>query len=208
MIDHHLIRAVAPVLTRCAGGLRRLGATADGVTVAGFLVGLGAVPLLAMGRPLAALGCILLNRLGDGLDGALARLSEPTDRGGFLDICLDFLFYASIPFGFALLDPGRNALPAAALLLGFMGTGSTFLAFAILAAKRGQTSAAFPQKGFYYLGGLTEGAETFALFVAACLFPAWFPALAWSFAGLCALTTLTRLHAGWVAFGSIPGDAR
>lgn len=206
MIDHRLIRALSPGLSRLAQGLRSAGVTADQVTVAGFLVGLGAVPLLAFDQPLAALACILLNRLGDGLDGALARLSGPTDRGGFLDISLDFLFYAAIPFGFALLDPARNALPAAALLLGFMGTGATFLAFATLAAKRGDRSAAFPQKAFYYLGGLTEGAETIALFVAACLAPAWFPLLAWTFVALCLLTTLTRLHAGWTTFGTPPGD--
>jgi hypothetical protein len=38
-----------------------------------------------------ALAAILLNRLLDGLDGALARRRGLSDAGGFLDISLDFL---------------------------------------------------------------------------------------------------------------------
>jgi phosphatidylglycerophosphate synthase len=64
----------------------------------------------------------------------VARLTRPTDRGAFLDITLDFLFYASVPLAFALADPAANALPAAVLLAAFIGTGSSFLAFALLAS--------------------------------------------------------------------------
>ncbi|MGQ7148234.1 CDP-alcohol phosphatidyltransferase family protein, partial [Escherichia sp. SS-MK2] len=59
-------------------------------------------PEEALGWYLAALVVILLNRLLDGLDGALARRRGLTDAGGFLDISLDFLFYALVPFGFIL----------------------------------------------------------------------------------------------------------
>jgi hypothetical protein len=38
----------------------------------------------------------------------VARLTTPTDRGAFLDITLDFLFYASVPLAFALADPARQ----------------------------------------------------------------------------------------------------
>ncbi len=51
-----------------------------------------------------ALICIVLNRFGDGLDGALARMTRATDGGGFLDIVLDFIFYASVVLGFALAN--------------------------------------------------------------------------------------------------------
>ena len=33
---------------------------------------------------------------------SVARLSKASDAGGFLDISLDFLFYASIPLAFAI----------------------------------------------------------------------------------------------------------
>ena len=142
---------------------------------------------------------VLASRLCDGLDGAVARRTTPTDRGAFLDITLDFLFYASIPLAFAVADPAANALPAAVLLAAFMGTGSTFLAFAALAAKRGITSVAYPRKGIYYLGGLTEAGETLMCFMAMCLWPSAFGLLAYTFAGLCGLTILMRLWVGWTS---------
>ena len=53
-----------------------------------------------------------MSRLFDGLDGAVARASTKTDRGGFLDIVLDFAFYGAIPLGFVLADPAGNAVAA------------------------------------------------------------------------------------------------
>jgi hypothetical protein len=81
-----------------------------------------------------------------------------------------------------------------------VGTGSSFLAFSVIAAKRGLAPQRYPSKGIFYLGGLTEGFETIAVFVAMCLFPAAFPVLAWVFAAACAVTTLSRWLAGWRAF--------
>ena len=70
----------------------------------------------------------------------------------------------------------------------------------VLAAKRGTTNTAYPGKGFYYLGGLTESTETIAIFVLMCLMPEWFGVLAYGFAGLCALTNLTRISVGMAVF--------
>ncbi|MFK7871101.1 MAG: CDP-alcohol phosphatidyltransferase family protein, partial [Roseobacter sp.] len=92
--------------------------------------------------------------------------------------------------------------PAAILIASFIGTGASFLAFSIIAERRGLSAKDFPTKGIFYLGGLTEGAETIAAFVAFCLWPTSFPLLAYLFAAACLLTTITRLYAGWRAFGS------
>jgi len=202
MIDRHALRLLAPVLDALAGVLARRGIAADAVTVAGFGLGLAAALAIALQAWLAGLALILVSRLCDGVDGALARRTRPTDRGAFLDITLDFLFYASIPLAFAVADPARNALAAAALLAAFIGTGSSFLAFAILAERRGLARSAYPGKGIFYLGGLTEATETLLAFAAMCLWPQAFPWIAGVFAALCALTTATRLLAGWQAFGS------
>ncbi len=202
MFDRTLNLAVSRPLRRLASAMHRLGLHADPITWAGFLIGMTGVPLIASGHERWAILCILLNRLADGLDGAVARLSRPTDRGAFLDITLDFLFYASIPLGFALAEPVRNGLPAALLIYSFVGTGSTFLAFAVLAAQRAMDSAAYPNKGFFYLGGLTESTETIAAFLLMCVMPEWFSVLAYGFAGLCAMTTVSRMAAGIAAFRS------
>lgn len=199
MIDAAILPLQRRLCAPPAGALAARGISADQITFVGFAIGLMAVPALAFGQFWLALLLIALNRLADGLDGAVARLHGPTDRGAFLDIALDFLFYALIPVGFALASPA-NALPAAVLIAAFVGTGSSFLAFAAIAAKRGISTAAYPMKGLYYLGGLTEGTETIALFAAMCLWPTAFPVFAYIFAAACALTTLTRWRQGWQSF--------
>ena len=82
MIDPKLLPITRAVLDVPARLLVRLGVTADQVTVAGFVIGLLAVPLLAFEFYAAALIAILLNRLADGLDGAVARRTQLTDAGG------------------------------------------------------------------------------------------------------------------------------
>lgn len=194
MLDSRVRRRIDPTLDRCARVLARLGIGANAVTVVGFLFGVGAWVALAVCEYPVALVFVALNRIADGLDGALARRLGPTDLGGYLDIVLDFLFYAGVPFFFAVGRP-EQALPAAFLVFSFVGTGSSFLAFSALAAKRGVVTEARGKKAIYYLGGLTEGTETIAVFVLICLFPEWFAVLAWGFGGLCWVTTATRVYA-------------
>ena len=200
MIDAAILPYVKRAIDRPARALVARGISADKITCVGFGIGLAGVASAALGLFGLALLCLALNRLADGLDGAVARMTTPTDRGAFLDIALDFMFYGLFPLGFALHDPATNALPAAVLIASFIGTGSSFLAFSVIAEKRGVTSDQYPTKGIFYLGGLTEGTETIALFVAFCLFPSEFAWLALVFAGLCLVTTGTRWFAGWRLF--------
>lgn len=201
MLDRPAQALLKPLLVHAAAGLLRLGFSANSITWIGFAVGLVGAALIALQGPLAALPFLLLSRLMDGLDGAMARLTHPTDRGAFLDITLDFLFYASVPLAFAIADPSINALPAAALLAAFIGTGSSFLAFAVLAERRGLRDSPYPTKGFFYLGGLTEAGETLLIFCAMCLWPTHFALLAWCFAALCTVTVASRIAAGWRQLG-------
>ena len=197
MLDRLAITALRPVLERGAQVLVRLGVGANVVTLVGFVIGLVGALAIAASVPLLGLALLLLSRLADGLDGAVARLTQPTDRGAFLDITLDFVFYASVPLAFAVADPAANALAAAVLLFAFVGTGTSFLAFAALAAQRGIANPEYPRKGLYYLGGLTEASETLLCFTVMCLWPAYFAWFAIVFALLCLLTLVTRVLAGW-----------
>ncbi len=200
MFDRHLLPLQRRVLHPIARRIAAAGVTADAISLLGFGLGVGGVAFIAIGQFGLALGLILANRLLDGLDGEIARINGPTDRGAFLDLSLDFLFYALVPLGFAVHDPAANGLAAAALVAAFVGTGSSFLAFAVIAERRGLRSTAFPQKGLYYLGGLAEGAETILVFVLMCLLPAHFAAIAWAFAALCAVGTVLRWRWGYVTF--------
>jgi phosphatidylglycerophosphate synthase len=200
MIDAALLPAQRRLLAPLAEQLVARGYRADQITVAGCLVGLAAAGAAALGLYWLALLGLGLNRLADGLDGAVARLTQPTDRGAFLDIALDFVFYTAFPLGFVLADPAANAVPGAVLIASFVLSGTSFLSFALIADRRGLTAADYPTKGIYYLGGLTEGAETIAIFIAFCLFPVAFPTLALIFAAAAAITGVTRYVAGWKAF--------
>lgn len=200
MFDRSVSHWMAPLIQRLARQSKRLGLTANQITLLGFFLGIFASFLIAFEAYMAGAIAILASRLLDALDGAVARLTQATDAGGFLDIAFDFVFYASIPLAFAFSDPSRNALPAAVLLAAFIGTGSSFLAFAVMAAKRGLSNLATPNKSFYFLGGLTEASETLACFMAMCAWPGLFIELAYGFATLCAITTATRIWWGWKAF--------
>lgn len=126
MLDRHLHPRIKPLLHQCVRVLDKPGITPDGLTLVGFAIGVLALPFLALGWYLAALVVILLNRLLDGLDGALARRRELTDAGGFLDISLDFLFYALVPFGFILAAPEQNALAGGGCCLRLSARAAVF----------------------------------------------------------------------------------
>ena len=200
MLDRAATRLIRPAVNFLAGQLVRAGLGANQMTLAGFAIGMSAAVLVASGHTGLAIGAILLSRLCDALDGAMARLTRVTDAGGFLDITLDFLFYASIPLAFGVAQPEHNALAAATLLAAFAGTMSSFLGFAVIAAKRGLSNLDYPDKSIYFLGGLTEATETLAVFIAMCLWPQHFALLAYSFSALCAITTVMRLWWGWRSF--------
>lgn len=197
MLDRWTIELVKPPLTWFAKKLQNYDVHPDRITLVGFLIGLLSLPALANENYGLALLFILVNRFADGLDGALARLIGATDGGGYLDITLDFIFYPTVVLGFAFADPEHNALVAAALITSFMATGSSFLAFAVMAEKNNIENIRLPNKGLYYINGLAEGTETILFFVLACLFPAYFPILAWSFFVICIVTTITRVYGGF-----------
>src|SRR5262249_33963631 len=155
VLDARLRRLIDPLLDRGGAKLARWGLGANAVTVGGFLLGTGAWVALALESYATAAGLIVANRLADGLDGAIARRHGITDLGGYLDIVLDFIFYSGVPFFFAVGRPAA-AVPAAFLVFSFVGTGSSFLAFAVIAAKQGLSTESRGRKSIYYLGGLTE----------------------------------------------------
>ncbi|MFC3097486.1 CDP-alcohol phosphatidyltransferase family protein [Alteraurantiacibacter palmitatis] len=191
VFDARLRPLINPPLNACGRALARAGISANAVTLAGLVPAIGAGLSIAYGHTLAALALIVLNRVLDGLDGAVARVRGSTDFGGYLDILADYVFYLAVPLGFAFAAPD-NAIPALVLVASFTLTAVSFLAFAALAAKRGQTDSAHGAKSFLYSTGLAEGGETIAVFIAMCLWPAAFAWLAWGFAALCGLTVIQR----------------
>ena len=200
MLDGALKRRLDPALDAAGAALAARGVSANAVTVAALVLGLAAAALIVGGQTVAALVVLLASRLLDGLDGAVARHTRPTDFGGFLDIVLDFVFYGAIPLAFVILDPAANAIAGAALIFSFYVNGASFLAYAVVAEKRGLSSEARGKKSIYFTTGLAEAAETFAAFAIMCLWPAWFPAVAFLFAGVCLYTAFARIMLARAAF--------
>ncbi len=195
MLDASIRQRIDPLLDRVGARLFRAGLTANLITLSGLVIGLACIPLLAFHQYHLALLAIGLNRLADGLDGAIARCAGTTDFGGYFDIVTDFIFYSAVVFGMVLARP-EQATYGAFLIFSFIGSGSTFLAFAIFAAKRGLETRDRGQKSFYYLGGLTEGFETITALVLMCLMPDLFWLIALVFGALCWLTSIFRI---WIA---------
>jgi phosphatidylglycerophosphate synthase len=196
-IRPHMDRLLNPV----GRSLAARGVMANHITIIGVLFGLAASVSVAFQLFDIAFWLILMNRVADGLDGAVARASMTSDFGGYLDIVCDFVFYSAIPFAFAvaLLE---NALASAFLIFSFIGTASSFLAFAILAEKHNISTEIRGKKAFYYLGGLTEGGETILLLLAMVIWPSYFIFMAFGFGLLCWVTTITRIHAAYRQFSN------
>jgi phosphatidylglycerophosphate synthase len=199
MFDAKLRPLIDPPLNALGRGAARLGIGANMVTLAGMIVGIGAgwtISQHAYGLGLILIG---LNRLLDGLDGAIARATAKSDFGGYLDIVCDYVFYVAVPLGFGFADPAN--LPfAMGLIAAFTLTGVSFLTYALLAAQRGETTKAHGEKSFFYSTGLAEGAETIIAFALMGLFPHWFAAIASGFAALCVMTVFQRSALAYINF--------
>ncbi|MBL69945.1 MAG: hypothetical protein CML95_00110 [Rhodobiaceae bacterium] len=191
MLDTTMRRLVDPPLNAAAAAISTK-ISANQITIGGFLLGLVSCYAVAQGMFAAALIFLLLNRLSDGLDGAVARQTAPSAMGAFLDIVSDFVLWALLPLAFLFYDM-KNAFAVAVLLSSFAMSMTVFLAFAIQAEKLGLTSQAHGKKGMYYLAGLAEGTETIGFFAFTMLSPANFAPAALLFAAFVYLSVVGRL---------------
>ncbi len=197
MLDGYARKIIDGPLNMVGKQIAKTGVTANQVTLAGLFLGLIAALLIALGNVQAGLWILLISRVADGLDGAVARATHKTDFGGFWDIVADFFFYGAIPVAFVVLDPANNAIAGAVLLMSFYFNGGTFLGYAILAEKHKLSTEQRGSKSLYFSTGLLEGTETIAFFVACCIWPQHFAILAYLFAAACFYTAASRI---WLAY--------
>lgn len=201
MLDGVMRKLIDPPLNNLGVLLARAGISANAMTLFGLGMGLAAAVAIAASWFFLGLVLIIVSRLADGLDGAIARASKKTDFGGYLDITADFLFYGAIPFGFILANPAYNAIPGAFLLLAFYFNGGTFLGYAVLAEKHDLTTEQRGIKSLYFTDGLLEGTETIAFFIILVIWPSLFPVFAVIFAILTFVTATGRLLMAHRLFG-------
>ena len=163
------------------------------MTLIGFGFGVLMCLAIIIDQYLIAIIFLFLNRLSDGLDGAMARLLTPTPLGGYLDIVLDFLIYGGFVLSFGITEQ-NNTLLSMVLLFCYIGTGSTFLAkAAILPSLTNQSLNEEIPKSFHYAVGLVEGTETIVFMVLCLLFPNMFIYFSFIFIILCLITIVFRI---------------
>jgi phosphatidylglycerophosphate synthase len=199
MLDPYIRVLINPPLLIAGKRLAERGISANILTFAGLIAGLLAMVAIFNHEYTTAALLIVINRVLDGLDGAVARFTHTSDFGGILDIACDFIVYSGVVFVFGLSEPDY-LIYALFLIFSFIGPITTFLAYAIIAAKRGITTSKRGIKSFYHLGGICEGTETSILLLLICIMPASFPWASIIFGIMCWLTTFGRLYQSYVDF--------
>ncbi len=102
MFTQWLRKTFGPILDTVASWLVRLGLTANGVTVIGFLLNVGVALLAAKGRFFASGLLMGLSSVFDALDGAVARQTRGASTfGAFWDSVIDRLSESAIMLGLA-----------------------------------------------------------------------------------------------------------
>jgi phosphatidylglycerophosphate synthase len=170
MFDEPFRRRFQPAVRPLVTWLAQAGVTPNSVTVLTFVVGLAGALSVVLFGPTTGVVVWLLSRVGDGLDGALARVSGQSSAfGGFLDITLDMIAYSAMVLAFSLVHP-EQALGWCAVLAGYVIVITTTLALSDAARGRG-TTVSTTDRTFQFTRGLTEAGETNAVYVVWALFP-------------------------------------
>lgn len=199
MLDAPLRKLTDPIFARTADALAWRNVRPSRLVVLGFLLSLAAFPAIVLGHYIAGLVMIALGRSVDGLGAAVKRQTRASDLGDFLDVSLEYIYCAAIPFAFALADPAR-ALAAGFFIFAFTVSAATFLSYWRFATKRGIDVKAGGVKGVTHLAGLTDGAEAFIAFTIVCIRPEWFGIVAYAFGIVCFVSAGLRVAAAFQEF--------
>ena len=184
MLDRLLEAPAERLLNKWAVLTLQSGMTPNRLTLIGFAFGVAAAIAAGMQAYLLALLLVVLNRLFDGLAGMMARLSNVTALGSYLDIVTDFTFFAGFVFFFSLGVPA-SALAAALLIFAYLAMAVIWLTAPSVETSRGPVPAASRP--------LVGNSEICLFMAICCAMPGWFPAVTSMFALLCFTSALVRL---------------
>ena len=193
MLDRHTRGVAASTLDPVATWLADRSVGANYLTALGFVFGFGACGAIAYGQWTLGLGLWLVNRLFDGLDGLVARKSEPSDLGGFLDLSADFAIYAGFVVAVAIALPHAR-LVSVVLLATYYLSGTAFLTWSGLVQKQASKPVhSEGERSLAFLPGLAEGTETIVVYCLICIVPSWAVPIMWTFAGVVLITAGQRI---------------
>jgi phosphatidylglycerophosphate synthase len=201
MFDQPLRARLSPGLDRAAGRLQGAGATPNALTALALLAGLGACVAVGTGLDVLALVLWLLNRLLDGLDGPLARRRQANELGGLLDFVADFVVYSGFVVAIAVAHRGAR-IACVVLLATYLVNNVALLSFSSLSERLALPAG--DERSLRLPPGLAEGTETIVVYVLFCVIPSASTVIAWSFAGVVALTAGQRV----MQAASVLGEAQ
>ena len=196
MFDHRIQKFTQKPLVLIAKIIIKL-IKPNHMTILGFILGLLMCVLVFFQFYLTALILLVLNRLCDGLDGTMARLTIPSPLGGYLDIVFDFTIYSGFVLAFGLSNSNYTIISMVLLFL-YIGTGTTFLARAAIQTQldkipESSDSKKELPKSFYYSSGLIEGTETTIFMILCLLLPNFYIFISIIFGILCLITFVSRI---------------
>ncbi|MEP7261179.1 MAG: CDP-alcohol phosphatidyltransferase family protein [Usitatibacter sp.] len=185
MLDTHGRNLVRPALEGIARACQRVGISANALTFAAMLVGVGAAALVWLGHPVWGVAVLWLSGVIDAADGTLARLTKPTSMGAILDITFDRIVELSIITALAWIYPEvRFEL---VILAGIIAIAmSLFLSI-------GAAVQNISVKSFHYAPGLGERTEAFIMLSLMILDSEWLATWTWVFVGVIVFTMAQRL---------------
>lgn len=192
MLDAFLGRRGSPsaaALDGVARGLVRIGLTADRLTYAAVLLGLGAAVLFYVQQGWWAFAVLLVSGGLDAVDGRVARLGAgSTPWGGVLDLTFDRVVEAAVLLGIAVPHPEWH-LPALILAATWYVNLCVFLAIGAASEKRTDKVIAYPP-------GLLERTEALLFAFVAVALPSLAAAAAYLYAVLELITAAQRFAYG------------
>ena len=195
MFDDPFRRAFQPLVMPFVRKLADAGVTPNAVTVAAFIIAISAAIAVVTVGPVTGVAIWLLSRIGDGLDGVLARTTGRSSAfGGFLDITVDMAAYSAMVLAFAIMFP-QHALAWSAVLAGYVIVITTTLALSD-AARSGGATVGSTDRTFQFTRGITEAGETNLAYAIWAVWPDQMHWTIWLWVAALAGTSIQRV---WVA---------
>ena len=172
-------------------------ASPDALTWLGLPFGIAAAGAAWQGLYGWAFCLFAINRVLDGLDGAVARMQgRQSDFGGLLDIILDFVAYAVVAIGLAVGRPAAEGVlvPALFMMAGFYVNAAAWMYLSAILEKRSAGAAASGEPTSVTMPpGLIGGTESMAAYAVFLLFPGHLRMAFGAFGLLVAVTAIQRM---------------
>jgi len=179
MIDKYL-RPVKEKLMLPTAKILSKYVTPNQITIFAFAFGLLSCVLIIFHNFYLALVFWLLNRIIDGLDGTVARISKrQTNWGGYLDIMLDFVIYAFIPISFTIVfNSGSFIYMSLSIMLAiFYINSASWMYLSALIEKQNVNKPNQELTSVSMPTGLIEGTETIFSYTLFFIFSEYIPYL-------------------------------